>query len=79
MGDLLAEWYLWTKALHVTAVISWMAGLFYCEKVLPVGRKGDGRIGWCEDCLRDVLGWLTVMTQADSILQGASSPHQHAA
>lgn len=33
MGDFLADWYLWTKALHVVSVISWMAGLFYLPRL----------------------------------------------
>ncbi|MDZ4097471.1 MAG: protoporphyrinogen oxidase HemJ [Methylophilaceae bacterium] len=33
MGDFLANWYLWTKALHVMAVISWMAGIFYLPRL----------------------------------------------
>jgi putative membrane protein len=30
---MLAEWYLWIKAVHVMAVISWMAGLFYLPRL----------------------------------------------
>ncbi|MGQ0609597.1 MAG: CopD family protein [Paracoccaceae bacterium] len=33
MGSFLAEWYLWTKALHIVAVIAWMAGLFYLPRL----------------------------------------------
>ncbi|MBD1206100.1 MAG: protoporphyrinogen oxidase HemJ [Rhodobacteraceae bacterium] len=33
MSDFLADWYLWTKALHVVSVISWMAGLFYLPRL----------------------------------------------
>lgn len=33
MGGFLAEWYLWTKALHVISVIAWMAGLFYLPRL----------------------------------------------
>ena len=33
MGGFLAGWYLWTKALHVVSVISWMAGLFYLPRL----------------------------------------------
>lgn len=33
MGDFLANWYLWTKALHVISVIAWMAGLFYLPRL----------------------------------------------
>lgn len=33
MGDFLASVYPWTKALHVIAVIAWMAGLFYLPRL----------------------------------------------
>lgn len=33
MGDFLAAWYPWIKALHVMAVISWMAGIFYLPRL----------------------------------------------
>ena len=33
MTSLLADIYLWVKALHVMAVITWMAGLFYLPRL----------------------------------------------
>lgn len=33
MGDFLAGWYPWIKAIHVMAVISWMAGIFYLPRL----------------------------------------------
>lgn len=33
MGDILASLYPWTKALHIAAVISWMAGIFYLPRL----------------------------------------------
>lgn len=33
MGDFLAVAYPWVKALHVVAVIAWMAGLFYLPRL----------------------------------------------
>jgi putative membrane protein len=33
MTSLLADVYLWVKALHVMAVITWMAGLFYLPRL----------------------------------------------
>jgi putative membrane protein len=33
MGELLANWYPWVKALHVIAVVAWMAGLFYLPRL----------------------------------------------
>jgi protoporphyrinogen IX oxidase len=29
----MADWYLWLKALHVIAVISWMAGMLYLPRL----------------------------------------------
>ena len=34
MTDLLALAYPWTKSLHILAVISWMAGLFYLPRLM---------------------------------------------
>jgi len=44
MTDFLADWYLWTKALHVVSVIAWMAGLFYLPRlfVYHVETVGSG-------------------------------------
>ena len=33
MSDLLAAAYPWTKALHVIAMVAWMAGLFYLPRL----------------------------------------------
>lgn len=33
MSDFIAEWYNWIKALHVIAVIAWMAGLLYLPRL----------------------------------------------
>lgn len=33
MTDLLAQWYPWTKSLHVISVIAWMAGMFYLPRL----------------------------------------------
>lgn len=30
---MLVDWYLWIKAFHIMAVISWMAGLFYLPRI----------------------------------------------
>lgn len=44
MADLLVSIYPWVKALHVMAVIAWMAGLFYLPRlfVYHVERGGTG-------------------------------------
>lgn len=44
MSDFLADWYLWTKALHVMSVITWMAGIFYLPRlyVYHVEKAGMG-------------------------------------
>lgn len=33
MSDILAAVYPWTKALHIIAVVAWMAGLFYLPRL----------------------------------------------
>lgn len=33
MSEFLAEIYLWSRALHVIAVIAWMAGMFYLPRL----------------------------------------------
>ena len=33
MTAFLADWYLWLKAVHVMAVISWMAGMLYLPRL----------------------------------------------
>ena len=33
MAGFLGDWYLWTKALHVLAVIAWMAGMLYLPRL----------------------------------------------
>ena len=47
MADFLITLYPWTKALHIMAVISWMAGLFYLPRLFVYhAEKGDlGDIG----------------------------------
>ena len=40
MTDLLAGAYLWIKALHVMAVIAWMAGLFYLPRLFVYHVEG---------------------------------------
>ena len=44
MTDLLAQAYPWIKALHIMAVISWMAGLFYLPRLF-VYHAERGRTG----------------------------------
>ncbi|WP_111733061.1 protoporphyrinogen oxidase HemJ [Roseovarius amoyensis] len=44
MGDLLAIAYPWIKALHIMAVISWMAGIFYLPRLFVYHvERADGR------------------------------------
>lgn len=33
MGEVLASYYLWTKSLHIIAVLTWMAGIFYLPRI----------------------------------------------
>lgn len=45
--DILIDYYQWIKAIHIMAVISWMAGLFYLPRLyvyhadVPVGSDQD--------------------------------------
>ena len=45
MANLLVDWYPWVKALHILAVIAWMAGLFYLPRLFVYhaeqGAAGD--------------------------------------
>ena len=40
MSDLLADAYLWVQAVHVMAVIAWMAGLFYLPRLFVYHVEG---------------------------------------
>lgn len=40
MQDFLAEYYTWTKSLHVVSVMSWMAGLFYLPRLFVYHVEG---------------------------------------
>ena len=42
---MLDDWYLWIKAVHVMAVIAWMAGLFYLPRlfVYHAAAREDGQ------------------------------------
>lgn len=44
MSDLLTSAYPWTKVLHIVAMVSWMAGLFYLPRlfVYHAERAGSG-------------------------------------
>ena len=47
MTDLLATAYLWIKAIHIMAVITWMAGIFYLPRLFVYhaeqAKPGDAR------------------------------------
>lgn len=55
MGDFLAEWYLWIKALHVVSVIAWMAGLFYLPRLFVYHVEGLKRQGVVRGSEMDLL------------------------
>jgi protoporphyrinogen IX oxidase len=40
MFDFLSNWYLWIKAFHVIAVITWMAGIFYLPRLFVYHVEG---------------------------------------
>jgi putative membrane protein len=55
MQDLLAAAYLWIKAVHVMAVIAWMAGLFYLPRLFVYHVEGLNRAGVVRDSDMDLL------------------------
>lgn len=55
MGDFLADWYLWTKSLHVVSVISWMAGLFYLPRLYVYHVEGLQKRGVMAGSEMDLL------------------------
>lgn len=79
---MLTDPYLWIKALHVMAVISWMAGLFYLPRlfVYHVERQSPDGIGTVFQTMEEkllrvimnpamIVAWATGATMA--ILLGA--------
>jgi protoporphyrinogen IX oxidase len=42
--DILSDLYLWVKALHIMAVMSWMAGLFYLPRLFVYHAEKVGQI-----------------------------------
>lgn len=75
MLDLLLLAYPWTKALHVMAVISWMAGLFYlprlfvyqAERGAPGGEPADTLVMMQEKLLRVIMNPAMVVTWATGL------------
>lgn len=55
MGDFLASWYPWIKALHVIAVIAWMAGLFYLPRLYVYHVEGLKKRGVVRGSEMDLL------------------------
>lgn len=55
MGDFLADWYLWTKAIHIVSVISWMAGLFYLPRLYVYHVEGLKKRGVVKGSEMDLL------------------------
>ncbi len=43
MGPALAEYYLWIKAVHLIAVIAWMAGMMYLPRLFIYHHKSEKR------------------------------------
>ncbi len=54
MGGFLAEWYLWTKSLHIIAVVAWMAGLFYLPRLFVYHAERGASVPILSDTL-DVM------------------------
>ncbi len=43
MAEWLSEWYLWNKALHIIAVLAWMAGMLYLPRLFVY--HADAEVG----------------------------------
>ena len=54
MSDLLASAYPWIKSLHIVAVISWMAGLFYFPRLLVNHVERDDPTGLLHETYQDM-------------------------
>jgi protoporphyrinogen IX oxidase len=55
MGGFLADWYLWTKSLHIVSVMSWMAGLFYLPRLYVYHVEGLKKQGVVAGSEMDLL------------------------
>jgi protoporphyrinogen IX oxidase len=55
MGSFLADWYLWTKSLHIVSVMSWMAGLFYLPRLYVYHVEGLKKRGVVAGSEMDLL------------------------
>lgn len=66
MSELLATYYPWIKALHIMAVLAWMAGLFYLPRLYVYhaeqSEPGDSRDTVFQEMERKLLG--VIMTPA---------------
>lgn len=54
MSDLLTSAYPWIKSLHIMAVISWMAGLFYFPRLLVNHVERDDPTGLLNQTYQDM-------------------------
>lgn len=52
MTDILLNIYPWSKALHIAAVISWMAGLFYLPRLYVYHAEKANQAGELRDTLK---------------------------
>ncbi|TVP96474.1 MAG: protoporphyrinogen oxidase HemJ [Roseinatronobacter sp.] len=72
---MLSDLYLWIKALHIMAVIAWMAGLFYLPRlfVYHVERSANAEMGAVFQTMEEkllrvimnpamIVAWLTGLT-----------------
>ena len=55
MGDFLATYYSWMKALHVMSVIAWLAGLFYLPRLFVYHVEGLQKRGVIRGSDMDLL------------------------
>ncbi|OWY02753.1 hypothetical protein B6V75_12835 [Thioclava sp. F1Mire-8] len=55
MTDFLSTWYLWIKAFHVMAIITWMAALFYLPRLYVYHVEGLNKAGMERDSDQELL------------------------
>ena len=55
MFDFLADFYLWTKSLHVMSVLAWMAGLFYLPRLFVYHVEGLQKRGVVRESEMELL------------------------
>ena len=67
------DWYLWTKALHIIAVICWMAGLLYLPRLFIYHlqlSENDQAVATFKVMERRLLNAITLPSMVFSLITG---------